>query len=102
MKGLKKKTDLYVKVNSDDLIYWYRRNIDNVKFDEFDNAFGFIDKIQDDKTEVVNVKNDQEKFKTYLGNRRKQIKRTKKRPYTTLNCFAKQETKLLNFMIIIL
>ena len=93
MKGLKKKTDLYVKVNSDDLIYWYRGNIDNVKFDEFDNAFGFIDKIQDDKTEVVNVKNDQGKFKTYLGKIKEGNKSKKQKKHLILHWTALQSKK---------
>ena len=46
MKGLKKITDLdKKKVNSDDLIYRYKGNIADVKFNEFDNALNVIDKI---------------------------------------------------------
>ena len=51
-------------------------------------------------------KNNQEKFKTYLGDIKKGTKnidqKNKKTLSTTLKCFTKQETKLLNFMMIIL
>ena len=39
-------TDLDKKVNGDDLIYTYKGNIADVKFDGFDNALNFINKIQ--------------------------------------------------------
>ena len=42
---LEKITDLDKKVNSDDLIYRYRGNTVDVKFDEFDNALNIINKI---------------------------------------------------------
>ena len=43
---LEKITDLdKKKVNNDDLIYRYKGNIADVKFDEFDNAFDIIDMI---------------------------------------------------------
>ena len=74
---LEKITDLDKKVNSDDLIYRYKGNTADVKFNEFDNAFDIIDKIRDGKIDLSDVKNNQEKFKSY-------------------------ETKLLNFIMIIL
>ena len=46
---LEKITNLDKKVNSDDLIYRYKGNIADVKFDKFDNALDIIDKIQDVK-----------------------------------------------------
>ena len=49
------------KVNSDDLIYRYKGNIADLKFDEFDNALDIIDKIRDGKIDLANVKNNQEK-----------------------------------------
>ena len=55
------------KVNSDNLICRYKINIVDVKFDEFDNAFDIIDKIRDGKIDLSDVKNNQEKFKSYLG-----------------------------------
>ena len=64
---LKKKTDLDKKVTSDDLIYRYKGNTSDAKFDEFDNAFDIIDKIRDGKIDLSDVKKSQEKFKSYLG-----------------------------------
>ena len=39
----------------------------DAKFDKFDNALGIINKIRDDKTHLPDVKNNQQKFKSYLG-----------------------------------
>ena len=64
---LEKITDLDKKVNSDDLIYRYKGNTADAKFDKFDNALDIIDKIRDGKIDLANVKNNQEKFKSYLG-----------------------------------
>ena len=69
-----KITDLDKNVNSDDLIYRYKGNIADVKFDKFDNALDIIDKIRDGKIDLADVKNNQEKFKSYLG----EIKKGKK------------------------
>ena len=49
------------KVNSDELIYRYKGNIADLKFDEFDNALDIIDKIRNGKIDLANVKNNQEK-----------------------------------------
>ena len=54
------------KVNSDDLIYRYRGNAANVKFDEFDNGLNIINKIQNGKVSLEDVKNNQDKFKSHL------------------------------------
>ena len=35
--------------------------------DKFDNALNIINKIQSGKISLANVKNNQEKFKSYLG-----------------------------------
>ena len=67
IKGVKKITDLDKKVNSDDLIYRYKGNTADVKFDEFDNAPNLINKIQNGEIDLADVKNNQEKFKSYLG-----------------------------------
>ena len=105
MKRRKKITDLDKKVNSNDLIYRYKGSTADVKFDKFDNALNIINKIQNDEINLANVKNNQEKFKTYLGDIKKETKnidqKSTKTLYTTLKCFTKQETKPLNFMIII-
>ena len=64
---LEKTTDLDKKVNSDDLICKCKGNIADAKFDKFDNALDIIDKIRDGKIDLADVKNNQEKFKSYLG-----------------------------------
>ena len=55
------------KVNINDLIYRYKGNTPDLKFDRFDNAFDIIDKIRDGKIDLSDVKNNQEKIKCYLG-----------------------------------
>ena len=70
MKGVKKliqKND----VNSNDLIYRYKGNTPDLDFDEFENVFDIIDKIRDGKINLSDVKINQEKFKSYLGNIKK-------------------------------
>ena len=76
-KRLEKITDLDKKVNSDDLIYRYKGDTADVKFNEFDNAFDIIDKIRDGKIDLSDVKNNQEKFKSYLGEIKKGNKKHK-------------------------
>ena len=49
---LEKVTDLDKKVNSNDLIYRYKGNTADLKFNKFDNAFSIIDKIGDGKTDL--------------------------------------------------
>ena len=63
------------------MIYRYKGNTDNVKFDEFDNALGVIDKIRDGKIDLADAKNNQQESKTYLekikkGNKSKEQKNT--------------------------
>ena len=66
-----------------------------------------INKIQNGKISLEDVKNNQEKFKSYLGeikkgNKKYRSREQKKRLCTILKCFTKQEAKLLNFMMIFL
>ena len=49
------------------MIYRYKSNTADVSFDKFDNALDIIDKTRDGKTDLADVKNNQEKFKSYLG-----------------------------------
>ena len=63
----KKITDQDKKVNTDDLIYRYKGNTADVNFDKFDNALDIIDKIRDGKKDLADVKNNQKKFKSCLG-----------------------------------
>ena len=74
MKKAWKITDLDKNVNSDDLIYRYKGNTADVKFNEFDNALDIIDKIRDGKTDLVDVKSNQEKSKSYLEEIKKKTK----------------------------
>ena len=80
---LEKITDLDKKVNSDDLIYRYEGNSLDLNFDEFDNALALNDKIRDGKISLTDVKNNQEKLKSYSGDKKrkqyKKIERAKKR-----------------------
>ena len=54
-----KVIDLDKRVNSDALIYRYKGNTANVKFDEFDNALNIINKIHNGEIRLANVKNNQ-------------------------------------------
>ena len=101
---LEKITSLDEEANSNDLICRCRDNTADVSFNEFDNAHVFINKIQDGKKELTNVKKNQEKFKSYLGEIKKGSKKSKEQKKilcTILKCFIKEEKKLLNFMMII-
>ena len=81
---LEKIVDSNKKVNSDDLIYKYKGNTVDAKFDKYDNAVDIINKIKNGEIRLATVKNNQEKFKLDLGemkkgNNKKKIKRAKKR-----------------------
>ena len=54
------------KVNSDHLIYRYKGNTADVKFDEFDNALNIINKIQNGQITLADLKNNNKKFKSYF------------------------------------
>ena len=69
---LEKITDLYDRVNCNDLIHRYKGKTADAKFDEFDNALGIINKIQDGKKVLADLKNNQRKFKSYLGEIKKE------------------------------
>ena len=98
-----KITNLNKKVNSNDLIYKCKGNIADVNFNQFDNVLDITDKIRDGKIDLADVKNNQEKFKSYLGEIKKGNKKHRSKVQDTiLKCSTKQETKLLNFMMIIL
>ena len=81
-----KITDLDKKINSDDLIYRYKGNTADVKFDEFDNALKVINKIQNGETELAGVKNNQEKFKSYLGEIKKGNKKHRSKEQKNTLC----------------
>ena len=103
---LEEIVDLDKKVNSDNLIYRYKGNTADAKFDKFDNALHIISKIRNGEISLADVKNNQAKFKSNLreikkGNNIKRPKEQKKTLCTILKCFIKQGTRLLNFMMII-
>ena len=54
---LEKITDLDKKVNSDDLIYRYKGNTVDAKFNKFDNVLNIINKIQKSEIRLADVKN---------------------------------------------
>ena len=77
MKDVKKITDLDKKGNSDDdLIYRYKGNTFDVKFDKFDNALNVINKIQNDEISLADIKNNQEKFKNLSRRNKKRKQKT--------------------------
>ena len=63
---LEKITDLD-KIVSNDLIHRYKSTAPDLNFDEFDNALALINKTRDGKISLTDVKNNQEKSKSYLG-----------------------------------
>ena len=99
-------TKLNEKVNLDNLIYRYKGETPDENFDRYDNALNIIDKIKNGNIKLADVKRYQIKFKSNLGKIKKgsnkKDQRSKKTNYTILTCFTKQETRLLNFMMIIL
>ena len=103
---LEEITDLDKKVNSDGLIYRYKGNTSNVKFDQFDNAFSLLDKMRDGKISLTNAKNDQAEFKLDLNEiKKKETKnidqKSKKLHCIILKCSTKQETVIIFLMIIL-
>ena len=67
MKGLRKQSiQIKKKLNIDKLIYRYKDNTAGAKFDKFDNALDFINKIGNGEISLVYVKKNQAKFKSGL------------------------------------
>ena len=70
------------------------------------NIFSLLDKIREGEISLDDAKNDQIKFKLDLSEMKKLNKKhitiEKKALFTILKCFTKQETMLLNFIMIIL
>ena len=100
-KNLKEITELDEKVNLDDLVYRYKGRSHDEKFDKYDNALYIINKIRNGEIKLAKAKNDQIRFKSYLGEIKKGKKELKTH-YAILKCFAKQKKELLNFMMIVL
>ena len=74
-RRIEKITNLDKNINSDDLIYRYKGNTANAKLDGFDNALNIINKIQNGEISLSDVKNIQEKFKSYFGEIKKENKK---------------------------
>ena len=73
------------KVNLDDLIYRYKSKLADTKFKEFENALDIINKIQDGKKDLAEVKNNEQDFKLYLGEIRKGATKSKEPKNTLYN-----------------
>ena len=73
-KKIEEITNLDKQVNPDDLLYSYKGNTADAKFNQFDNASSLLDKIRDAKISLADAKNDQKKFKSNLN----EIKKGKK------------------------
>ena len=86
-RRIEKITNLDKNINSDDLIYRYKGNTANAKLDGFDNALNIINKIQNGEISLSDVKNIQEKFKSYFGETKKENKkqRSKEQKNTLYN-----------------
>ena len=90
--------DLDKKVNSDKLIYRYRGNTADAKFDEFDNALNIINKIQNGKIRLTDEKNNQEKFKSYLGEMKKGKKsKNQKNTFYNIERLHKAKSEVIKF-----
>ena len=73
------------KVNRDDLIHRYKSKLADTKFKEFENALDIINKIQDGKKDLAEVKNNEQDFKLYLGEIRKGATKSKEPKNTLYN-----------------
>ena len=75
---LEKIADLDEKVNSDNLICRYKGNTADAKFDKFDSALSFLNKIRGSKISLTDAKCDQNDFKLDLGHIKKGNKKIKR------------------------
>ena len=95
---LEKINDFDERVNSDDLIYRYKGRTADAKFDEFDNALDTVNKIRDGKTDLADVKNNQQKFKSYLGKIKKGNKsKEQKNAFCNIEMLYKARNKAIKF-----
>ena len=105
-KRLNEITKLDEKVKRGDLICRYKSRTLDEKFDKYDNALDLIDKIKNGELKLTDAEKDQINFKSSLGEikkaNNKKDQRSKKTHYTVLKCYIKQETRLLNFLMITL
>ena len=98
---LEEITKLDKEVNPDDLIYRYNGSTADEKFNEFDNAFGLLDKMRDGKISLVDAKNDQVEFKSNLNEIKKGSKthrlKNKKNAFYNIEMFYKARNKGIAF-----
>ena len=84
-KRLDDITELDKKVSLDDLIYRYKGKTPDEKFDEYDDALNLINKIKNGEIKLAEAKNDQIRFKSNLGEIKKETtkkdQRSKKAQY---------------------
>ena len=82
---LNKINELHKKVNLYDLVYKYKCKSPDEKFDKYDNALDFINKIRNGDVKLLETKNDQAIVKSYLGKIKKETtkKRSKKQKKRT-------------------
>ena len=71
-KRLNEITKLDEKVNHDDLIYRYKGKTPDENFNTYDNALNPINKIKNGEIKLDKAKNDQTKFKSVLGEIKKE------------------------------
>ena len=84
-------------------MYRYKGKSPDKKFDQYNNALDLIDKIRNGEIKLSDAKNDQTKFKSYLGEIKKCKKsKEQKTLCIILKCFTKQGKRLLMFLMIIL
>ena len=87
-------------------MYRHKGNIADAKFDKSDNALDIIDNIQDGKIDLVHVKNNQEEFKSYLGQIKKGNKKhrskVQKNTLHNIEMLYKARKKAIKFYDIIL
>ena len=78
-------TNLDKRVDSKNLIHRCKGNTADAKFDEFDNAIDVVNNIRNGKKELINVKKNQEKFKSLLSEIKKGSKKSKEEKNTVYN-----------------
>ena len=71
-KKIKEITELNNEVSPDNLIYKYTGPTADAKSNEFDNALSLIDEIRESETSLSDVKNDQKRLKSRLGEIKKE------------------------------
>ena len=64
---MKKITNIDSEVKRNDLLYRYKGDTSDLKFNKFDGGVDIINKIRDGKEELRDIKNNQHYFKALLG-----------------------------------